>query len=360
MGMTKSEQVLAVLSGEQPDVIPVISEGFMDTTAKRALIPSKTGDWFIDSVAAAELLKVNDITIEGGVKYRDLESTDDYSLCEYETGVQWIRKYAPVFNRTVVRYPVNSPEDVKALRFPDMHDSSRYEDLEQQVEACHRAGYLVQGYLGGMWAGSYDLVASLENILMWMAEEPEAAREIFDKIGTCILAGAEEMLKRNVDTILIADDLGTAQAPLFSPEMYRRFIKPWHRRLAQMCHSYGKYFHVHSHGHIQDLMDDIIDAGIDIIHPVGPSDHNDLDYFKEKWGDRITLVGAISTRITDMSEEEIEEHVAAVMSIGCRNGRFMPRTESGIPRMDLRKTDFFLNTLYKYRVEYGAGGRRSA
>jgi uroporphyrinogen decarboxylase len=351
--MNCREQVLAVVAGEKPEVIPTLGEGFMDVTVAKELGLVSTGDWLQDQIAEAELLRKNDLTVHAGVNYRTLEKDEHHHLYEYETGACWLEKYTPTFCREAVKYPVNEPEDVKRLTFPDFHDPRRYENMRPTVETMHEAGYFVQGCSGGMWSGSYYFSTTFDAILTWMALASEAAHEIFRKVGTYVLAGAEEMLKRGVDALSIYDDLGSGHSLLFSKDMYREFIKPWHRKLADLCHSYGKLFHLHSHGHIQDLMDDIIEAGVDILNPVGPSDHNDLAFFKEKWGGQIILLGGISTTIAQMSEPQIEQHIAEVMETGCRGGRFMPRTESGIPMMPVEKARFFIETLSRYRKQYG-------
>ena len=115
--------------------------------------------------------------------------------------------------------------------------------------------------------------------------------------------------------------------------------------MADLCHEHGAYLHLHSHGHIQDLMDGIVEAGVDILNPVGPSDHNDLTLFKSRWGDKITLHGGISTEIGTMSERQIREHVTEVISVGRVGGRFFPRTESGIPPMTVKKLKVYLDVL---------------
>ncbi len=353
MAATKREEVLKVIAGETPEIIPTIAEGFMDVTVARALGNFPTGDGLKDEIALTELVKKNDLTVGTNMNPRTIEQTSDHRIYEYEGGAQWIEKYKPTFCREAIKYPVNQPEDIGNLKLPDYHDPSRYEGMERAIRDRREAGYFVQGCTGGIWLGSYYFCTSFDNILTWMAMEAEAAHLIFNKVGTCVLAAAEEMLKRGVDSVFIYDDLGSGQSLLYSKEMYREFIKPWHKKLAELCHSYGKYFHMHSHGHIQDVMDDLVDVGVDILNPVGPSDHNDLVLFKQKWGGKITFLGGISTTIASMTEDQIEQHVASVMEAGCKGGRFMPRTESGIPMMEPGKAKFFIDTLYRYRVQHG-------
>jgi uroporphyrinogen-III decarboxylase len=353
--MTKREEVLAVVRGERVEVVPTIAEAFMDVTVARALGVEPTGDWVSDEIRLAELLRRNDAGVGAGVGATDLERAEDHRLYEYETGARWLEKYRPNFSREAVRYPVAEPVDLESLRFPDGSDPARYTGVAEAVRTFHEQGYFVQGGTGGFWSGSYYFCTSFDTILTWMGAEPEAAETLFGKVGEFVMACAEQLLDRGVDSIFFYDDLGTGTSLIFSPSMYRRFIKPWHRRLAELCHGRGKLLHMHCHGHIQELMEDIVDAGVDILNPVGPSDRNDLAMFVERWGDRITLLGGISTTIAEMTEAEISAHVDAVMAAGTRTPRFMPRTESGVPRMPPAKARYFLDTLLEARRRHGSG-----
>jgi uroporphyrinogen-III decarboxylase len=129
--------------------------------------------------------------------------------------------------------------------------------------------------------------------------------------------------------------------------MFREYFFSWLKNLADLCHENNVHLHLHSHGHIGDLMDAIIEAGVDMVNPIGPSDNNDLSLFKQKWGDKITLHGGISTTIKDMNEEQMREHIHQVVSVGSQGGRFFPRTESGVPPMSLERTKLYIDILHE-------------
>ena len=80
-----------------------------------------------------------------------------------------------------------------------------------------------------------------------------------------------------------------SRATFISPALYREFFYPWHRRLVELCHDYGAYVNIHSHGNINAIMPLLYEASIDILNPVGPSDGMDLAELKVRYGDRITF-----------------------------------------------------------------------
>ncbi len=201
----------------------------------------------------------------------------------------------------------------------------------------------------GGWPGIYYYLTSFDNILMWMAIEPEAAHALFNMTAKFSLDAARLLLETGVDAIFTYGDLGSGQGLLFSEAMFRQYMFGWLKDLADLCHAHDAYLHLHSHGHIQDLMDAIVEAGVDVINPIGPSDHNDLALFKRRWGDRIVLHGGISTTIDRMSISEIRRHVAEVIDVGREGGRFFPRTESGIPPMPVELARSYLDELAEQR-----------
>jgi len=349
--MTHRKQVVAVLNGQTPPVIPCLGECPMDVTVD-ALAPRPTGDPVADAIAIARSFDNSAVEI-GLTPTSETLSRDETHRCyRYETGAVWKEIYQPSFNREPVSFPINSPEDVFRYEMPDAADPGRVDDQEirRQVRALHEAGYFVQGSVIGAWQGIYYHLTSFDHILTWMAIEPAAARRLFDMTGKFSLDSARRLLECGVDCVFSPSDLGSGSSLLFSPAMFRRYVFPWLKDLAGLCHDHGAYLHLHSHGHIEEIMDGIVAAGVDIVNPVGPSDHNDLAVFKRNWGQKIVLHGGISTRISIMTEDEIARHVEDVVSAGRVGGRFFPRTESGIPPMPAAKARFYLETLRRQRL----------
>ena len=73
-----------------------------------------------------------------------------------------------------------------------------------------------------------------------------------------------------------------------------------------------------------------MEAGIDIINPVGPTDNMDLNVIKRKYGDRITILGGLSKNIGLMDYETLDNYIEEVIRLGSIGGGFIPRGESGI------------------------------
>ena len=350
--MTRREQVIAVLRGEKPEVIPSYFEVPMDVTVLADLLPPRTGDGVADELAEAEFFDNACVAVALGVAHETISKDEDHHRYRCATGSVWHESYNPTFCREAISFPIDAPQDALKYEMPDPVTAGRFDGraVREAVEKYHDAGYFVEGYIMGAWQGIYYYLARFDHILTWMAIEPDAAHALFDMTSAYSLESARRLLECGVDSIHPPCDLGTGTGLLFSPAMFREYVFPWLAALAEVCHQYGAFFHLHSHGHIQELMDGIVEAGVDIINPVGPSDRNDLALFKERWGDRVTIHGGISTTINTMSNDAIREHVHEVISIGRVGGRFFPRTESGIPPMPVESVRFYLDALREERM----------
>jgi len=73
-------------------------------------------------------------------------------------------------------------------------------------------------------------------------------------------------LDLGVDILTYPEDLGMQNGPMLSPDYFRRYIKPSYQRLMKPARDKGVIVHMHSDGYIRELVDDIIDGGVEIIN----------------------------------------------------------------------------------------------
>jgi uroporphyrinogen decarboxylase len=96
-----------------------------------------------------------------------------------------------------------------------------------------------------------------------------------------------------VDVIMIGDDLAGQNGPLFNPAIYRRIVKPRHKRLVQYIrsHTQAKIWY-HTCGACMEFIPEIIDNGAHILNPVQVSARNmDPVELKRRFGGQIAFWG---------------------------------------------------------------------
>ena len=68
---------------------------------------------------------------------------------------------------------------------------------------------------------------------------------------------------------MTGDDLGGQQGPLISHEAYREYYKPYHTKLWSSAKEIANVkVQLHCCGGIYELLDDLIEAGLDAVNPV--------------------------------------------------------------------------------------------
>jgi uroporphyrinogen decarboxylase len=124
-------------------------------------------------------------------------------------------------------------------------------------------------------------------------------------------------------------------ALLFSPETYRKIVKPKHKNLFTFMKEQApvKIF-FHSCGSIRPVIGDLIDAGIDILNPIQyTSADMDLAQLKQEFGaDLVFWGGGVDTQrvLGRGSQEEVVENVERNIQILAPGGGFVFATVHSI------------------------------
>jgi len=157
--------------------------------------------------------------------------------------------------------------DVERFDWPD----PALFEMEGMRAKC--AGW--QGYpiLGGCFEPFYVYcgLRGMEQALTDLVLNPavvEAALERIYFFHESVIRRTLEAAKGLIDFIYVAEDLGTQDALLMSPAAFRRFLKPWMRRMIELAYSFGAKVMHHDDGAIRTLLPELIETGIDVLNPI--------------------------------------------------------------------------------------------
>jgi len=171
----------------------------------------------------------------------------------------------------------------------------------------------------------------MDNYLMYMGLYPEAVERLTMALCDIYLVNLEKWLKAvgdSIDIVLFGDDLGGQNGPLISPDMYRRFYKPFHQRMWQRVRELADVkIMLHCCGSIEPFLEDLIDAGLDAVNPVQISCQGmDTTQLKARYGDRLTFWGGgcdTHRILTSGTPNEVKQHVAQQVEILAPGGGFV-------------------------------------
>ena len=117
--------------------------------------------------------------------------------------------------------------------------------------------------IGGWVFDNARYLRKLEVYLMDLALYPEEVKTLNSRVAEVYETLIHAAGRAHADAIMIGEDMGTQTGLLFSPEMFREFFKPDYTRLLGLAHEYGMKVLMHSCGSNREILDDLIDCGVD-------------------------------------------------------------------------------------------------
>lgn len=154
--------------------------------------------------------------------------------------------------------------------------------------------------LMGFSLQSFETACALfgfNEIFKRMFLDDKSVERALDKLFGISHAMIELFLEAGMDEIYNGDDAGAENTMLISPAMWRKYLKPHYKKLADLVHSKGGFLHFHSDGWIEPIIPDLIEVGVDVLEPIQP-ETMDPKKIKQKYGDEISFEGAISIQKT--------------------------------------------------------------
>ena len=154
-------------------------------------------------------------------------------------------------------------------------DNTRIAQFPNRIEDSRKQGdyaFVMHGICAGLLEMALRL-RGFEQLFMDFVLDPGLVCGILDKvleIKTAYWEKALELVGKDVLVAIEADDLGTQNSLLISPDLYRKFVKPRHKKLFSFIKEKAPHIKVflHSCGAIKPLIPDLIEAGVDILNPV--------------------------------------------------------------------------------------------
>lgn len=263
---------------------------------------------------------------------RQSQQTNEYGLVEINEqrtdnwGCVWHLSLAGIMG-VVEGHPLDDWAKLNTYRAPDplSQDDWGARDWEvtrRSLTALRDKGEPVFGELGHgfLFMRLYDL-RGFENLMMDYATEEPQLQELIDLLVRYHQVVVRQYLDRGVDVISAGDDLGTQAASLISPATFHRWITPAYKRLFAPARQAGCHVLLHTDGHMIELMDELIEAGVTICNPQDLC--NGIDEIKQAVRGRICVRLDIDrqTVVPYGSRREIRDLVAeGVRKLGSPRG----------------------------------------
>jgi uroporphyrinogen decarboxylase len=214
-------------------------------------------------------------------------------------------------------------DNLEKWKPPDPHVESRFEPL-RSVRDSSPEKYLL-GPIQYFGFTRLTFLRGLVNVLLDFYDHPDRVRLLIDMLSDYSLGMVDEYHKLGADAIFALDDLGSQQAPFFSPALFEEFLAPLYSRVSARVHEHGMDFWLHCCGRINLLIPSLIDAGVDLLEFDSPS-HTGIEEVAEEFGGKLAFAACpdIQNTFQNGTPGEMEDFVKRMIrNYGSHNGGFV-------------------------------------
>ena len=192
-------------------------------------------------------------------------------------------------------------------------------------------------------------VRGMENLMMDYYDNMDGLKKIGQKLIDYYKVIIDRYQEIGCDAIFTSDDLGHQHGPMMSPSIFHELYYPLYKELADYIHSKGLKFFLHSCGDNSLLLDYLVDAGLDVFHPVQKG-CMDSEETASKFGDKISfLVGmdVQNTLVTGTPQDVRNEIIHIKKTFNKKNGGLLLAMGNGImPDSPIENIEAALDEMY--------------
>jgi len=183
-------------------------------------------------------------------------------------------------------------------KLPDPECDPQIDVLKEAAERAHTENRYVLFSWWGLFFERPWGVRGMTNLLMDYHLYPEEVHRLNDALAN-LYSGYIRRAARELapDGFWTSDDLGHQTQPFMRPRTFKAMLKPYYAKVGEVLEETGMHWWLHSCGNNTPLLDDLIEVGVDVFHPVQKGTMDELAVARE-YGDRLTFLAGIDVQHT--------------------------------------------------------------
>jgi uroporphyrinogen decarboxylase len=336
--MPSRQRVFDVLNGKIPDRVP-----YFDLLISQDVISKLyPGANYLDFCDNEDI----DIVFTKW-KFKNTWIDEDAGIYKNEWGM--VRKRGAEDTDDYLDGPLHSHNDLKNFTVPDPEEDAAYENLLTAVKRFKEEkalAFFSKGTFNHVWY----LFGGMEEYFIQMYTDPQFILEINEMVTAFHLAQVEKAITLGADIIAITDDYAFRYNSFIPRDKFEKFALPALKKMVELAHSLGAYVLFHSDGNIMEYLDLIIDAGIDMLHPLEPG-AMDIQNVYDQYHDEVTICGNLdcADTLTFGSKEQVTKETLWLLKNIAPKGRYMFTSSNTIhSKVDPEVYKTMLDTLREY------------
>jgi uroporphyrinogen decarboxylase len=165
-----------------------------------------------------------------------------------------------------VQFPIKNLENFENYKWPEVFSAGPTNGRQYSGSMAGGEG---KWYARGAWITFFEQMQQLrgmENFFMDIAYESKDLLHFMDQMLEFNLTWIDKWIKFEYDGIHFADDWGEQTRLLIKPDTWRRLFKPVYAEMFKKVRDAGKHVWYHTDGHINKILLDFIEIGVDVIN----------------------------------------------------------------------------------------------
>jgi uroporphyrinogen decarboxylase len=218
-----------------------------------------------------------------------------------------------------IAFPLRTRQDLRHYVPPDPMADGRLDEINTALATSQKLGEKEVAVLGGV-TGPFTVTWFLigyENICMNLYDDTGFLQELVEISVDFAVKAIGRMARAGVDAMIVSDDYGASAQGLLRPQQFKSIYKPGLKKIVDCIKANNLPAFLHCCGRVYDYLDDLVEIGFEAYHPVQRTAGMDLATVKQKYGDRICLVGNIdsSRTLPFGTPEQVEEETLEALRI---------------------------------------------
>lgn len=207
---------------------------------------------------------------------------DEFNIDIFAGFVPYPNQFGRKFEVTeLAAIKLEDPRDPKWVTHRDWNYDFAGVDVAQAVE-WYGGKRLIRAHLWGIVEGTSSFLG-IEKCWLNLGQSPDLMMAWFDRYADWLCGLVDNCADAGVDMVTLSDDWGSNETMLFSPRMWRRVFAWMPSGWCAMPNA-GLKVMLHSDGYMMQIMDEIVEMGYDLVHPIQESSGMDPQTIKSQYG----------------------------------------------------------------------------
>jgi uroporphyrinogen decarboxylase len=260
------------------------------------------------------------------------------------------------FHMTRMHHPLRGAgiEEIINYPYPSV-DFSMLDGFYNKTDSIHEAGLASFGFMQMTVFEASWYLRSMEDLMMDMLMDNEAATILLDKITDFACAKASAYATAGFDILSLGDDIGTQNSLMIDVASWEKWLQP---RLKKVIDTARKIkpdilIFYHSCGYIFPFIEKLIETGIDILNPIQP-ECMDFNEVYDNFGDRLSFWGTLGTQqlLPYGTKEEVKKvTMSRLEKCGLKGGIVIGPTHIVEPEVPWENLTAIVETAREYELK---------